>query len=151
MKTVTKSVSQEKSSSEIGVIYQSDRNKTVGFLLISELCVIKCVTKESFCCKEGKIQMCLCACYHASLVRVKNKITREAKVYIYIYFFSQVKHKATGLFRACCQDQSRNSLHNTKQGREATLHTSCQGHISHRAMNCWEYSCVFDNYVSIHR
>lgn len=32
MKTVTKSVSQEKSSGEIGVIYQSDRNKTVGFL-----------------------------------------------------------------------------------------------------------------------
>lgn len=49
MKTVTKSVSQKKSSVEIGVIYQSDRNKTVGFLLISEFCVIKCgVTKETF-------------------------------------------------------------------------------------------------------
>lgn len=56
MKTVTKSVSQEKSSGEIGVIYQSDRNKTVGFLLISEFCVIKCgVTKEDFYCKEMKI------------------------------------------------------------------------------------------------
>lgn len=49
MKTLTKSVSQKKFSVEIGVIYQSDRNKTVGFLLISEFCVIKCgVTKKAF-------------------------------------------------------------------------------------------------------
>lgn len=48
MKTLTKSVSQKKSSVKIGVIYQSDRNKTVGFLLISEFCVIKRgVSKEN--------------------------------------------------------------------------------------------------------
>lgn len=70
MKTVAKSVSQEKPSGEIGVIYQSDRNKTVGFLLISEFWVIKCgVTKEYFYCKEMKIQMCLHICNHTSLVR----------------------------------------------------------------------------------
>lgn len=56
MKTVTKSVSQEKSSSEIEVMYQSDRNKTVRFLLITEFCVIKYgVTKEDFYWKEMKI------------------------------------------------------------------------------------------------
>lgn len=55
MKTLTKSVSQRKFSVEIGVIYQSDRNKTVGFLLISEFCVIKCgVSKETF--TENKLK-----------------------------------------------------------------------------------------------
>lgn len=55
MKTLTKIVSQKKSSVEIGVIYQSDRNKTVGFLLISEFCVIKCgVTKETFTANKWK-------------------------------------------------------------------------------------------------
>lgn len=49
MKTLTKSVSQKKSSVEIGVIYQNDRNKTVGLPLISEFYVIKCgVTKHTF-------------------------------------------------------------------------------------------------------
>jgi len=56
MKAVTKSVSQEKSSGEIGVVHQSDRSKTAGFLLISEFCVIKCgVTKQDFYCREMKI------------------------------------------------------------------------------------------------
>lgn len=56
MKTVTKSVSWEKSSAEIGIKYQSHRNKTVRFLLSSEFCVIKCdVTKEDFYCKEIKM------------------------------------------------------------------------------------------------
>lgn len=50
MKTVTKSVSQEKSSGEIEVMHQSDRSKTVRFLLISEFCVIECdVTKANYC------------------------------------------------------------------------------------------------------
>lgn len=86
MKTLTKSVSQKKSSVEIGVIYQSDRNKTVGFLLISEFCVIKRgVSKENLL----KIKY-RCVYMFAFTVKWKIKVKGRQRYISFLHGWSTV-------------------------------------------------------------